>query len=384
MITPLWLPTLDKFFGIRFLKLICLCAAGTFVLVIIGDLLMQAEDLTEYAKENQLSWQSLAIIVLNYYLCYAPRLMIQFMFALTLVIACAIQATIAAQNNEFTVLRSSGVSMQRSMLIVALLAFLIAITLMLTRDMFMPAIIKKEYTLAQQIKPTQNRSLKVVLRDPRTNTRHVAAMAQFSILTNEAFNIRIEQFSYDSQGNMTDVISRDADRAFLQPWYSPNDHREYAWQTPEPYEWSEVADKELTREKKIFRASIPTEITPAILERNALGDAILTRRDLNILGDETDALIEKHRRYAEPFSIFGLIMCVLAILLRHTVLAGEPSYVRNISLAVAICAIYHLFTEAFIALGQRELKLFPVPLAAWTPAFLLMTAGVILFKRLER
>lgn len=217
MFSPLYLPTYDKYIVLNYLKFFLACIILVLGLVILVDLLENFDEFYKYANNNDKSITQMLWILLKHYSAYAPSLIIQHMFSALPVAAAIITITNATQNRELTVLRASGVSLQRTILPILIVALIIATIFSLTRDMYVPSLLRKSFVMNNRLRPAETIPLKLVMNDG--DTIQFIEMGHYDGETGQAYNIRIEVRQLaDFLAGKNIFYAYRAKRASLQPY----------------------------------------------------------------------------------------------------------------------------------------------------------------------
>ena len=160
MFSPRYLPTYDKYIILNYLKSFFACIVLVLGLVILIDLLENFDEFYKYSNNNNKNLTQMIWILFKHYAAYAPSLIIQHMFSALPVAAAIITITNATLNRELTVLRSSGVSLQRTVLPILFVALVISTVFALTRDMYVPSLLRKSFVMNNRLPPGRDYSSK--------------------------------------------------------------------------------------------------------------------------------------------------------------------------------------------------------------------------------
>lgn len=379
------LPRTDWYFTKKYLTLFALVFTAVLGLLIIGDLFQKTDEFAAYADRSDNRTIIVIFMALQYYLTFAPAMLIRYLLPMVMILAGMVTVTSSAVHNEYTVLRSSGISIQRSMAPILLATLLITYSIHFTRDQYMPFLLRKGHAVATEIKPTGALPISLVLRDG--DTIQTVSMGHFDIFENRyvAHNLRIEtRKAKDFFSGSDDFSAYTAWEAYLQPRTDPDreedDIRDLQWKPARNamrYDYTFAY-----RNSDTWEEPVPTLVTPAMLERQVLGEAVMRARDLELLGrEELDARLELHRRSSQPWAITALIWVGLSLVLGFMARGSEPSYIINVVIAILLCAAFYILRNSFLTLGESE-ALGPF-LAAWMPVGVMAAIGVILGYRLE-
>jgi lipopolysaccharide export LptBFGC system permease protein LptF len=375
------MPKTDAYFARTFMKYFLLCFVSLLALVVVGDLFQRGDEFAYFSKKSEYGNWAVIYIIIQYYLVYAPQLVLRFMLPLVMLLAAVITVTSSLVHNEYTVLRSAGISMQRALLPVLVPAFLIGMGIHLTRDLYLPFLVGKSHEISTTIRPRNARPLSLVVRDGKE--LQSISMGHFDD-DGYAHNLRIEVRDLEKlQQGQDSFQAYTAHAAALRPRgmidVPEGDTRELQWMptaSPRLVKYGRYARFETTWEEPI-----PTVITPAMLERQVLGEAIMTWDDLTKLADdEIDVRLEMHRRRAAPWAGMLLSLLGIVVALKQALRGGQSDYIKNIVKAILLCAGYYILNETFVSFGQSE-TLGPL-LAVWMPVFIIGGFGGYIYKHL--
>ncbi len=301
-----WLPfglwKIDWYFIKYYLRTFFLILFALAALVAIGDMFQRFDDFVLLARrENQDLLASLLTFIL-YYATWVPQLIFQYMFPITMLLAAAITATAAFAgprgNNEYIVLRSSGVSVLRAFFPLLLPALLIAVLFQAERDRFLPSMVRESQAILNRLKSrTSNPTSLTHYGSYGIQTAAIGWFAPGGIAHNIILEVRdpLAFHRGDISRGDNDFMAFRAAEAKLEP--APGG---------EHYQWVPVAKAQVhtytrfARRKYEWTKPVETDITPAMIERQTLGDAVSSWRDLQLMEvDNPGARFERHWRLAE-------------------------------------------------------------------------------------
>ncbi len=379
MLRPLLLPRSDSYFAREFLLMCLAVFFGMVALIIIGDAFQQADEFTDYAQKSGVGVVTVLLMLLNYYAAFAPVIVLQWLMPLVMLLAAVIVITKSSNYNEYTVLRASGISLQRAALPFLFVALAISYVSSLTRDLYLPHLIRRKAAISNRIRPRSKRPVKVALRDGETF--HIVAMGHFDSKAGTAHNLRIEIRRLDdfyNGENTYDVYA--AHSAALQPAAEANDEHRNQW-TPEKGARHLVQGK-WQRLLAAWEEPVPTLVTRAMLERHALGMAIMTWNDLNRLAEDLDVRMEREKRRAEPWMTPLILLVAFPLILRAISRGEEPNYILNVLAGTAVCGAFYVLQMVFEGWGEQE-WIRPM-VAAWLPHLIFVGVGVWVYPRIEQ
>lgn len=387
------LPTADSYFIRSYVKLFALVMLAVILLLVVGDLSQRTDEYVEFSQESGKALPVVILMVVQYYLAFAPSLVLQHMLPLTMLLAGALVITGAALHNEYTVLRSSGVSLQRSLLPILLVSFFLSSCFQWSRDWYLPTLLRTAHRVESAVRPKSTKVVSLFL--PDNDEIHSISMGHFDFTEGRyvARHLRIEKRKANAFFHDNDSFDTyTAWQAVLQPRTDladrvEGDERELQWKSEEGgrreiYTHTKQAglDYYTVYEEK-WTAPMPTYVTPAMLERRVLGEAVMTWSDLRRLSsEELDVMVELHRRRSEPWAHAVLLLCGLTAVLAMSK-RGAPNYVVNIVIAIMAAGFWYAFRAATLGLGEDQ-TLSPW-LAAWLPILLAGVGGGYTAMRLE-
>jgi len=273
--------------------------------------------------------------------------------------------------------------MQRALLPVVVPGLLVCYGIEESRDWFLPLLLRKSHEIASTVRPRGARPVALVLRDG-TEIQSIC-MGHFDPY-GYAHNLRIEKRDAEAFALGSEAFEvHGAHLAILQPRpmidVSADDNRRWWW-VPQTESSYRRFGRWIREQAAAWSEPVPTWVTPAMLERQVLGEAVMTWEDLQMLaGDELNVGLEISRRRSEPWTAALLLLLGLSLVLRSTVYGSETSYTRNIIIGIILCAGFYILRAGTFSLGESETL--PPGLATWLPAIVLGMAGVYTYQRLE-
>ncbi len=377
------MPRSDWYFARIFLSYLGLCFAALFSLIVVADLLQRADEFFAYARKSDVGAGALTYLVIQYYMARAPSMIIQHMLPLLILLAGVITVTAVSTANEYTVLRSSGVSIQRALLPLLATALVIGYMIQVTRDWYLPYLLRKSHEIANMVHPRSARPIGLVRRDKK----EIQSLSMGHFDTHGfAHNLRIEKRSLKAFYNNDESFEvYTARQAALQPRAmldaDPGDKRKSVWKPGAMAEHRYFGRWQLPP-KEAWEDPLPTWVTPAILERQILGESVMTWEDLQLIAEEElSAQLEMNRRQAEPWAALILLVTGLAIVLRGCLKGNMVSYAHNIIVSIFLCAAYYVLRSGIFSMG--EVEDLPAMLAAWLPTMIMGIPGVWLYLNME-
>ncbi len=321
-----WIPfglwRVDRYFALAYIKALLLILAALATLVAIGDLFQRFDDFIMYSRTENLDLRETVGLFARYYATFVPQLIFQYMFPLSMLLAGAITATSAYAgprgNNEYTVLRSVGVSVMRSLVPLIFPALVVAVAFQASRDYYLPHMVREGSAILNRLRNRTTSPVDISL--VHGGEFHTAAIGWFSP-EGVAYNLILEvrdlakyQRGDVKQGD-NDFVAFRASKAALEP---RPDGEGYQWQPLENGE-AQVFTR-FSRRTQPWTTPIPTSLTPAMIDRQTLGDAVCSWRELAAMQrDNSGARFEIHWRLADPLAcgillVWGLCLCVGSML----------------------------------------------------------------------
>ena len=372
------LPHTDWYFARGFLSLFALVLLAFMALLIVADLSQKTDEFTSYAYGREGGTFLAVSLVAQYYFSFAPSMVLRHMMPLVFLLAGMLTMTASSVHNEYSALRSSGVSLPRSILPILAAALVVGYAIELTRDIYLPFLVRKGHAVSTEIKPADAQPLSLVLRDG--DEIQSISMGHFDMHENRyvAHNLRIEVRDVKAFFEGSESFrSMTAWEAYLQPRtdvadIAPDDNRELQWQ-PQANAYESTFGT-WSRSTNPWTDAVPTYVTPAMLERQVLGESVMTWADLyRLSNEELDVRMEMHRRRSEPWAYVAILLLGISLGLHLMARGDEPSYVINIVIAVLLCGLFHGLRSVMNGLGETE---FLSPFfAAWLPVLLVGGAG---------
>ena len=381
MFSPWYLPTFDRYFSLFFLKMFISCIILVLGLVLLIDILENFDEFYKYANNNNKSTFDMFWILTKHYAAYAPSLVIQHMFSALPVAAAVIAITKASLNKELTVLRASGVALQRTVLPLIVVALVISSVFALTRDMYVPTFLRRSFVMNNKLRPAEIIPLKLVM-DDGDNIQFIE-MGHYDGDSGQAYNLRIEvRKKADFFEGKNIFVAYRAKRASLQPYIdinNPDDPHINKW-TPEDSA-SILVQMNNNRIIKEWDESLPSLVTQAMLERQVLTEKVMTWDDLMRLYSDLEVQLEIHNRLSQPFLPVAMLLVTLALILKTTSAGQNPSYITNAILGVICCAVFFMLRSIFFSLGESGF--FPPLLAAQGASIIYFIVGGLLLCKVE-
>lgn len=384
-----WLPfglwRVDKYFSWSYVKTLVLIIAALATLVTIGDVFQRFDDIIIYSRNNNLDWSDTAAIFLRYYTTFVPQLILQHMFPLSMLLAAAITATASYAgprgNNEYTVLRSVGVSASRAMLPLIVPALLFSFLFQATRDNYLPFMVRESSSIHNTLRDRTSTPVDISL--VYGAEFHTAAIGWFGPdwvghnMILEVRNLKSYQRGDVREGD-NDFVAYRATSARLE-------------QRPEGlgFQWVPLTDAEaqvftrFSRRIVPWDRPIPTNLTPAMIDRQTLGDAVCSWQELYTMQkDNSGARFEIHWRLSEPIGACVLMVWGMGICMGRMLRGKGSGYVQAVAVSMLATAAFYGLRLFGKSLWESAL-LAPAP-AAWLPILLGILIAIPIALWVER
>ncbi|MDR2390643.1 MAG: LptF/LptG family permease [Planctomycetota bacterium] len=371
---PLGLRRIDLYYIRFYLKTFLLILIGLIVLISIGDIFQRYEDLAAIAQRDGLDTTGTIGIFAGYYVSFAPPIILQYMMPLTMLLAAAITVTASycgpRGNNEYTVTRAAGVPIFRSFLPLILSALGLSVVFQAGRDYFLPDLIRRHHVLQNRIRSRIGIPVGISLMGK--GWFETAAIGNF-LPGGMARNVLLE-FRDTSSFRRGDHDRGDNDFiAYRAPAAILEKGGDGGWR------WLPVEGGEIHEYTRFFRRSrpwtepVPTSMTPAIIERQIIGDAVTSWTDLFFLRDSNPvAAFELQWRLAEPLACCLLVILGSGFWMGCMVRSLAIGYVPAIGVSMGMAAIFYIFRV--IGRTMWENGMLSPEYGVWLP---LAAAGIV-------
>jgi lipopolysaccharide export LptBFGC system permease protein LptF len=371
---PFGIWRIDWYFIRAYLKAFLIILAGLAALVAIGDMFQRFDDFIMMSRREELDFSTTAWLFLRYYSTYVPQLIFQYMLPVVMLLAASITATSSYSgprgNNEYTVIRSAGIPVLRSFFPLLLSALLIGAAFQGTRDMFLPGMVRESIAILNRLR--QRVSMPTSVTVIGRGGLQTVAVGSFSP-NRTAHNIVLEARSPeafqrgDSASGDNDFIAYRAAAARLEQ----NGIGEWQW-VPVDNARKQTFTRYSRREVP-WTEPVPTSLTPAMIERQTLGEAVSSWRDLIFMGDDhASAKFELHWRLADPVACCLLVLLGAGLCMGRMLRGSNATYVHAVTLSMLMAALFYIFRLAGRSLW--EAGLLGPQLGVWLP----MAAATVL------
>lgn len=375
---------IDWYYIKYYVRTFIIIIVALIALISIGDMFQRFDDFVAMARREQLALGETIFTFLRYYGTWVPQLAFQYMLPAAMLIAGAITVTASYAgprgNNEYIVIRSAGVPVLRALLPLLLPAFLIALFFQMSRDLYLPSMVRDSISITSRLRGRTS--------DPISFTH----LGPHGIQT-----VAVGWFEPGGIAHNIIVETRDAD-AFQRgdPTQGDNDFVAYRavlarldGDSERGYRWVPEGEAEIHTYTRFLRKSepwvlpVPTDITPAMIERQPLGDSVSSWHDLLLMENaDASARFEMHWRMAEPFAcallmVWGIGLCM------GRMLRGKPAnYIMSITIAMIAAAAFYILRFAGKTLW--EAGTFTPVQAVWVPLAAAAVIAAIIALWMER
>lgn len=382
-LSPWYLPTFDRWFGLAFVRMLIYSCLVILSLIVLIDNLENFDEFIEFAKDRHKTNWEMFWILCGHYSAYAPSLLCQHMIVIIPIASAVIVTTQSCMNREFTLLRSAGISLQRAIMPLLTLALVFGLVYFAARDSFVPLILRKSFIMNNQLRPAKILPLNEVLRFG--NTQQHLIMGHYEAHEGAAYNLSIEVRDLDDYAaNKNNFTLYQARRAFLQDYINvdnPNAEFDKQWMpdTTGPAVVKVYRNHRYTSTP--WTEAVPTTIRAARLERQILTDMVMTWSDLLRSRDDLDIRLEISRRLAEPLMAVAILLVILPLVLRGAARGIPASYITNAIICVVVYGVFFLLNSMLFSLGVKNV-LSPL-LASQLANIIFIGVGIWLLRHIE-
>ncbi len=362
VIDSLKLKLIDTYIIRKFLGTFFFCLVLILTIAVVFDF---AEKIDNFMEKNA----PVRAIIINYYMNFIPYFATLFA-PLFVFIAVIFFTSKMAINTEIIAILNSGMSFKRMMLPYFLSAFVIALFTFVLTNFIIPRsnLIRMDF----EDKYYRSSSRKVMVENiHRQVFKNIYVyMGSFNPISQRGTNFTIEKFS--DSGRLVSKLSSTSvtyDTA-LQKWMAIN------------YYLREIKGNEETITKGV-KIDTTLTIKPSDFSRDPGFVGTMTYRELddyiNLLrlqgSDELKLfLIEKHRRFSNPFAVF--ILTLIGVSLSSKKIRGGIG--MNIGIGLLLSFSYILFLQ-FSSQFCLKGNLGPM-LAMWIPNIIYSIVALVLYK----
>lgn len=366
-----FLPKVDWYVVRSVLVLFFMCAFALCFLVAVVDAFERVDEFKDFAEREHFGVLATSWLALRYYFYLTPQYFVQYMVPFVSMLAGVFVVSMMSSHREFTALRASGVPLQRVLLPVVLTAVALGLGVYLMRDSVLPALARGAHATANRLRPRRGKPVTVVIR--HGDQVHTYTMGHFDPIERVAYNFRLEVRNLeDWRAGKMDVVEiyTDLDAKLVgSEWRLGLEPRHVL--------------RDRYQEKALPEGPIATPVTPAMLEQQTIGAAVLTRDDLVALAADRGKRVELARRQASPLSGAAILLVAMSLLMRHERVnpGSRIGRVKSMLYAILVCTAH--YAVGGLMLGAAEAGQLPPLLAAWLPNLSFGLWGGISFWRVN-
>lgn len=367
------LPKVDTYVTKSVLFFFVLCTFMSCFLVAIVDATQRMDEFLEFSQRENYGFLATTYLVTKYYLCLTPQYFIQYLVPFTSMLAGVCVVSVMSSHREFTALRASGIPLQRVLAPVIISVFLFGLSVFIIRDSVLPSLAREANAVSLMVKPRGGKPVTIVIKDDEKKTIETYMMGNFDSKRHIAYNFRLEiRKLEDIRSGRTNIyeVYTDNDAKLVDNEWRMGMHPRHLL-------------KGYYEERELPVENIPTTITPAMLEQQTLGFAVMTANDLAAFPDDIDKQIELAQRRMAPFAgVIIMLMGISFILRREREDPGSRvGRVKSIVFAILICAVYYIVQGIFMGAAEGE-TLGPNS-SAWLPNLAFGAWGVYTFRHVN-
>lgn len=342
-----WLPfglrRIDSYYVVSYLKSFAVIMAALAALVGIGDLFQRFDDFVQYSRNANHGFGAMVSLFLNYYFSFVPQLILQYMFPVAMLLAASLTAVSSYAgprgNNEYLVVRSAGIPVLRALLPLILPSLLIAVLFQAGRDAFLPYMIRNYTAIYEKLRNRSGSPVSLSIVDGAgVQTAAIGWFAPDGVAHNLILEIRdIDKFNRgDARQGDNDFTAYRAASARLER--GPDGR--YRWV---PLEKGEIHTfTRYARRSRPWADPLPTNMTPSMLERQTLGDAISSWRELLFLREaNAGAKFELNWRLADPLACCLLVLWGTSLCMWRMLRGSGTSYVQTVMVSMLAAGSFY-------------------------------------------
>jgi LPS export ABC transporter permease LptG/LPS export ABC transporter permease LptF len=319
------------------------------------------------------------LVTVGEYLINLTPSMIYTITPLSVLIAVLVVFGLLNRSSELTAMKASGISLYRVVLPVMVIACVLAVSLFVFDEVYLPKANRRQEALRNVIKGKPAQTMEhpgqnwiFGLQQPG-KTGRIFYYEYFDVDTNAFGNITIFEFNPDTFSITRRIFASSAH-------WEPQLHNwvfEHGWERTfngdeiSSYRPFEVSTFPLIQEQpQYFKKEVHLSSEMSFEELSAY------IRDLRQSGFDTMRLrVQLNRKLAYP--IITLVMAVLAV--PFALSMGKRGSLAGIGVAIGVAIAYFVVSGTFEAMGN--VNLLPAFLAAWSPDVLFALAGGYLLLR---
>jgi Predicted permeases len=382
--TPFALRRIDTYYVRFYLKAFFLILFALAALVAIGDLFQKFDDFVVLSRREEQDFMTMVMTFARYYVSFVPQLIFQYMFPVVMLLAASITVTSSFAgprgNNEYIVIRSSGIPVLRAFVPLLIPALAIAILFQASRDFFLPGIVRQSAAINNRLKSRTSNPTSVSMIGPDGfQTAAIGYFAPDGVGHNMILEVRDpERFHRgDARHGDNDFVAYRAAAARLE---AGPDGR-YQWvplENARKQTYSSFARREVE-----WTEPVRTTMTPAMIERQTLGDSVSSWRDLFLLrGDNAGARFEIHWRLADPMCGILLILWGTGTCMGLMLRGRSASLVHSISVSMVAGVLFYVLRLAGRTVWESGMA--SPEMGVWGPVGVAVVVAVCIAAWMER
>lgn len=340
---PFGLWRIDWYYIRCYLKAFVLILAALAALVAIGDMFQRFGDFVLLSQREEQDFQTGVLTFLRYYGSFIPQLILQYMLPVSMLLAASITATSSFSgprgNNEYIVIRSAGIPVLRAFFPLLFPALLIALLFQGARDTFLPDMVRESSAIFNRLKSRVSVPTSVTnYSDTGIQTAAIGWFAPNGLAHNIILEIRDPERFH--RGNTAegdnDFIAYRAATARLEM----GEDGKYQWV---PLKKARIHTyTRYSRRQADWTEPVPTGMTPAMIERETLGDAVSSWRDLLLMRvDNASARFEMHWRLADPLACCLLIVLGTGLCMGRMLRGKGAGYIQAVAISMFAAAVFY-------------------------------------------
>ncbi len=375
-----WLPfglrRIDFYYMRFYFKAFFLILVGLMALVAIGDLFQRFDDFVLYARREDQAIENLIAQMFSYYFSFVTQLVLQYMMPVIMLLTASITAVSSYAgprgNNEYIVIRSVGIPVLRAFFPLVFPALLLALSFQAGRDLFIPGMVRESQAIMNRLRTRFSNPTSVTMLG--ADGLQTAAIGWFDpegVAHNIVIEIRDpEKFRRgDPNQGDNDFTAYRAAAARLERVRGGG----YRWV---PLEKGEIHTyTRFARRSSPWADPLPTDMTPAMIERQTLGDSVSSWRDLLLMREgNASARFELHWRLADPLACVLLILWGTGFCMARMLRGRGGNYIQAVAVSMGAAAIFYCLRLAGRSLWESGLL--PPAMGAWLP---ILIAALVAF-----
>ncbi|MCC8180710.1 MAG: LptF/LptG family permease [Planctomycetes bacterium] len=383
---PFGLRRIDFYYMRFYIKAFLIILFALISLIAISDLFQRFNDFVSLSQREDQTFSQSLMLFLTYFGTFVPQMVFQYMLPVVMVLAAAITITSSFAgprgNNEYVVIRSVGVPVLRSFFPLVFTAFVVALAFQATRDYFLPGMVRESSAILGRLRNRTAQPVNLSLSGPDGHQSiSVGNYAPGDFAHNIIIEVRDEEQFLRGAAELgdNDFIAYRAPLARLEAVAGGGG--KYQWVPLEHGQRHEYT--RYVRRETPWTEPIPTNMTPAMIERQNLGDAVSGWQDLNVMRSEsTSARFELNWRLADPLACALLVVWGAGVIMGRMLRGRTPSYIQSIATAMIVAGVFYA-----IRLGGRSLfesGMLSPSMGVWLPVAFAAVVALVISLWVER